>query len=76
MSGIVTATGEQFERCNQCGGWEYYQHLRYAPLNPKLPIPEWAAITPKATQIYIDLCRQCEAGAPWQGEYRIEILPP
>lgn len=73
MSGILTATGEQFERCNQCGGWEHYQHLRYAPLNPKLPTPEWVT-SERCRTIYVDLCRQCEAGVPWQGQYRTEML--
>lgn len=68
MTGVIDNEGIQWERCNQCGGWENINELSFGPINPALPRPEWAV--GNKVNMDIDLCRQCVAGIPWEGKYR------
>ena len=68
MSGVVT-NGQHFERCNQCGGWELYERLAYAPINRALLIPSWAK-SEADMSMNVDMCTKCMDGIPWNGEFR------
>lgn len=46
MSGVVDEHGQQWERCNKCGGWEKFEFLGYEP-----PTEEF--------KYGRDLCRKC-----------------
>lgn len=70
MSGVIGSDGVQWERCNQCAGWCRIDRLLYAPLNPDLPLPQWAKDRPEDAKMPCDLCPRCDAGIPWIGEYR------
>lgn len=77
MSGVIV-DGVQWERCNQCAGWEDIRLLAYAPLNPALPMPAWASDPVTYPDGYngmnVDMCRKCMAGVKWTGKYRDPLL--
>jgi hypothetical protein len=70
MSGVIGDDGVQWERCNQCAGWERFELLAYAEPNPALPMPSWYAKDPSRA----DICQKCMAGIPWKGKYRDQLL--
>jgi len=51
MSGVIDSNGQQWEHCNECGGWAKLQDLGYQPHSLKWNGP-------------CDICMDCANKAP------------